>query len=273
MSALDDLEIQISASAGCSAGAVVGGVLASGTDVRDWADELSRVRTDQYWTPRSFIKLLFSFGFQKGQGISGLSDTAAAVRFLSENLLVETFQECVYPFFSVAMNLGTGESVIFRDGPLALGMMASAAIPGFYEPVEIGGQYFTDGAIIDLAPAEAICCRYDLDVLLVHHAAQHNYSSEELNRAFNGHWTMVKIMQRLVFRQRPWYATGQPRSIHRCPCGCNAIVVVVEPQLPELAWPLAGGAVDILDVAHSHAISQLQPILEALRTEPHSLIG
>jgi predicted acylesterase/phospholipase RssA len=273
MSALDELEIPVSASCGSSAGAVVGGVLASGTDVRDWADAITHVRTEQYWTPRSFFKLLFSFGFHKGQGISGLSDTAAAVRFLSENLLVETFQECVYPFSSVAMNLGTGESVIFRDGPLALAMMASAAIPGFYDPVEIGGQYFTDGAIIDLAPAEAICCRYELDVLLVHHTAQHNYSSNALEQAFDEHWTMVKILQRLVFRQRPWYATGQPRSIHRCPCGCKAIVVVVEPHLPELAWPLTGGAVDILDAAHSHAISQLQSILEALRTEPHSFIG
>lgn len=104
---------------------------------------------------------------------------------------------------------------MFHEGPLAPGMMASAAIPGFYDPVEIGGQYFTDGAIIDLAPAKAICCRYDLDVLLVHHTAQRTYSSDELERAFNEPWTMVKIMQRLVFRQRPWYATGQPRSIHR----------------------------------------------------------
>ena len=35
------LEIQVSASSGCSAGAVVGGVLASGSDVADWADAIT----------------------------------------------------------------------------------------------------------------------------------------------------------------------------------------------------------------------------------------
>lgn len=273
MSALDELDIQVRASSGCSAGAVVGGVLASGTAIDDWANAITRVRTDQYWTPRSYWQLLYNFGFCQGRGISGISDTAAAVRFLSENLLVETYQECAYPFYSVAMNVGTGESAMFHEGPLALGMMASAAIPGFYDPVEIEGQYFTDGAIIDLAPAEAICCRYDLDVLLVHHTAQHNYGPDELERALHEPWTMARILQRLIFRRRPWYATGLPRSIHPCPCGCKAIIVVVEPRLPELAWPLTSSAPIIMDTTRSHAISQLGPILESLQTNPHSLLG
>lgn len=103
MSALDKLEIKVCASSGCSAGAIVGGILASGTDVDVWADAIIRVRTAQYWTPRSFWQLLLSFGFRRGRGLGGLSETAAAVRFLSENLLVESFQDCVYPFSSVAM--------------------------------------------------------------------------------------------------------------------------------------------------------------------------
>lgn len=273
MSALEEHDIQICASSGSSAGAVVGGVLASGTDLRDWTDAITRVRTGQYWTPRSFGNLLIGFGFRKGQGISGLSDTAAAVRFLSEHLLVDTFEKCIYPFSSVAMNLGTGDSTTFDQGPLVKGMIASAAIPGFYEPVEIDDQYFTDGAVIDLGPTEAICCRYELDVLLVHHTAGYDYSTDELRIAMNEPWTMVKVLQRLVFRRRPWYATGQPRSILPCPCGCKAVVIVIEPQLPELPWPLTGGAADILDVARSNAISQLEPILEALRAEPRSLLA
>lgn len=272
MSALETLELQVSASAGCSAGALVGGVLASGSDVQDWTKAITHVRAGQYWTPSSSWRLFYGLSVNKGRGLRGLSDTTAAVRFLSERLLVKTFQECIYPFSAVAMNLGTGEKVMFNEGPLALSIMASAAMPGLYAPVEIDGQYFTDGAIIDLAPAEAICCRYDLDVLLVHHVAQRDYSSYELERAFDQPWTIVNILHRLIYRRRPWYATGEPRSIHPCPCGCKAVVVVVEPKLPELAWPLTSGAETILQAAQEHTVAQLQPILESLRAEPRALL-
>ena len=273
MSALEQLGIQITASAGCSAGAIVGGILASGSDIEEWTSTLRNVRVEQFWTPRPYWQLLFVFGLRRGQGIAGFSDTSAAIHFLAENLSVDTFEECIYPFAAIALNLGTGKSVIFREGPLAHGMMASAAVPGFYEPVQIGDQYYTDGAIIDLAPANAICCRYDLDVLLVHHTAQVNYLNEELGRAFNQPWTMAKIMQRVIFRRRPWYATGGPLSIHACPCGCKAIIVVIEPNLPDLAWPITSDAAGIIDVAHTHALSQLEPILGQLHSKPRSLLA
>jgi len=272
MAALEALGVQVSASCGCSAGAVVGGLLASGLSVQDWVKALTHVRTEQYWAPRSSWQLFYSLSVNKGRGLRGLSDTGAAVRFLSGKLLVETFQECIYPFSAVAVNLGTGEEMMFHEGPLALGMMASAAMPGLYDPVEIEGQYFTDGGVINLAPAEAICCRHDLDVLLVHHVAQRDYSSPELLKAFEQPWTILNILHRLVYRRRPWYATGQPRSIHPCPCGCKAIVVVVEPELPELVWPLVSGGASIIDAAQSHAVAQLRPILQSLRAEPRTLL-
>ena len=273
MTALDKLDVRISALSGCSAGAIVGGVLASGTSVSDWANATRNARSDRYWTPRSVVQLLYSFGFRQGRGIGGLSETAAAIRFLTENLAVRNFEECVYPFSSVAMNLGTGANTTFDEGPLAPAMMASAAIPGFYEPVEIDGQYYTDGAIIDLAPAEAICCRYGMEVLLIHHTAQHDYSTKELEQAFEEPWTIVKVLQRLIFRRRPWYATGDPRSICACPCGCGAVIVVLEPRLPELTWPIVAAAADILSAAHSNTLTQLAPVLETLRTRPRSLLS
>ena len=152
-------------------------------------------------------------------------------------------------------------------------IMASAAIPGFYDPVEIDGQYFSDGAIIDLAPADAICCRYGMEVLLVHHTAQHDYSPEELERSFMESWTIVRILQRLIFRRRPWYATGNPRSIFACPCGCRAVIVVLEPRPPQLSWPISGVAAEIIDAAHANALTQLAPILETLRDKPRSLVA
>ena len=272
MLALDALDIPIQASAGCSAGAVVGGVVASGSHIRDWAHALAHVTAAQMWTPRSPWRLLFDLGYRKGRGLSGLSDTAAAIRFLTTQLSAQTFETCQHPFVAVALNLGDAQKTIFDTGLLAPRLMASAAMPGIYEPVEIGGQYFTDGAIIDLAPAEAICCQHRLDVLLVHHVAQRDYTTSELTMAFQQPWTMLNILHRLIYRRRPWYATGGPLVVHACPCGCKAVIVVIEPTLQELAWPGTSGGEAIVEAAKSHALTQLQPLLEALNADPRSLL-
>lgn len=272
MLALDELGVPVHAAAGCSAGAVVGGVIASGSSIREWANALARITSAQMWTPRSAWQLLFDLGVRKGRGLSGLSDTTAPIRFLTEQLTARTFEECQYPFAAVALNLGTAKKTTFDTGLLAPRLMASAAMPGFYEPVEIDGEYFTDGAIIDLAPAEAICCQHELDVLLVHHVAHRNYSTAELSKTFQQPWTIVNILHRLIYRRQPWYTTGQPKGIHACPCGCKAVVVVVEPDLPELVWPVTSGGDTIIETAQLHTLAQLQPILKSLNADPRALL-
>lgn len=273
MLALDELGIPVQASAGCSAGAVVGGVVASGSKIRDWAHVLARITAAQMWSPRSPWRLLFDLGYRKGRGLSGLSDTTAAIRFLTKQLSAQTFEECQYPFAAVALNLGTVKKTIFDTGLLAPRLMASAAMPGIYEPVEIDGEYFTDGAIIDLAPAEAICCQHKLDVLLVHHVAQRHYNASELSSAFQQPWTIVNILHRLIYRRRPWYATGQSCTVHTCPCGCHAVIVVIEPELQDLVWPLTTGGDAIVGAAQSQTLAELLPLLESLTANPRSLLG
>jgi predicted acylesterase/phospholipase RssA len=85
MATLEALGIQVRASSGCSAGAVVGGVIASGANIQDWTDAITHADSEQFWTPRSALRLLYSLVFKKGHGLSGLSDTAASVRFLSKH--------------------------------------------------------------------------------------------------------------------------------------------------------------------------------------------
>ena len=272
MLALERLNIQLNATAGCSAGAVVGGVIASGTSIQDWTTAVLQASVSKYWTPLSSWQLLYNLGFKKGRGLSGLSDTAAAVDFLSRQLVSDTFEDCRYPFVAAAVNLGNGKKVLFNKGLLAPRIMASAAMPGLYEPVEIDGEYFADGAIIDLAPTDAICCQHQLDVLLVHHVANRNFSTPELKNALKNPWTIVNVLHRLIYRRRPWYETGQPLSIHHCPCGCKAAVVIIEPDLPEVTWPDRSTAETIVSLAQAHSLSQLQPVLQSLSTEPRSLL-
>jgi predicted acylesterase/phospholipase RssA len=267
--ALERLGIEVAAIAGCSAGALVGGIAASGANLHRWAETIAHVTTREYWTPDSWPQLFWRLVALKGRGYTGLSDTAAAVDFLRRNLAVQTFEECEIPFYILAMNLGRRGKVLFADGELAPRIMASAAMPVLYRPVEIDGNLYTDGAVIELAPTEAICCRHQLDVLIVHHAAAHRQGAAGLTHAMTQPWSLVEILYLLLYRQRPWYLSSDTAlSFNRCPGGCGVPIIVLEPELPDLVWPLAEGGVKVQRTAMEQVETLLRPYAENMRTNP-----
>lgn len=255
--ALEKLQISIKAVAGCSAGAIVGGIFASGARLDDWSQAITQLETKQFWTPRPLWQLLYQLVIKKGQGLLGVSDAAAAMRFLSRQLAVKTFKACRYPFHVSTVNLGSGRKALLSEGELAHAMMASAAMPFLYEPINIDGEYYTDGAIIDLSPTDAICCRHQLDTLIVHHVAQRDYTSAGLKHALTRRWSVIEVARRIVYRETPWYATGEPTSMHKCPCDCGANILVLEPRLPDLVWPITEEGKPILEAARKQAKDQL----------------
>ena len=269
--ALEELGVTIAASAGCSAGAIVGGVAASGSNINDWAQAIAKVSNNNFWKPKSLLQLLYGIFIKKGKGLTGLSENRTAIKYCAEHVTAKTFEQCNYPFYALAVNLGTGKKSIFNSGELAPRIMASAAMPLFYEPVEIYGEYFTDGAIIDLAPTDAICCRHNLDVLIVHHVSQHNYTLKSLQNALRKPWSIVEILHRIIYRSTPWYISGEPSSIHKCPCGCDVKILVIEPTLPDLFWPMTKGADAIIDSSKKQAVTEMQPILDFITNQPDQL--
>jgi predicted acylesterase/phospholipase RssA len=263
--ALARLGIPIAASAGCSAGAVVGGIAASGADLTAWSDALARVDRHRFWTPDPWPVLLWRFVARKGRGYTGLSGTETALEFCRRHLSVQTFAECRYPFHALAVSLRKGRKVMFSHGELAPRVVASAAMPILYRPVAIDGDWYCDGALVDLAPMDAICCKHRLDALLIHHvASRHTDVADIVQRE----WSMLGILERLLFRHRPWYLSEERLTFHRCPCHCGAAVVVIEPQLPELPWPATAGGSAVQAAAAAQATELLQPHLEALLTDP-----
>ncbi|MBT8117862.1 MAG: patatin-like phospholipase family protein [Gammaproteobacteria bacterium] len=181
---------------------------------------------------------------------------------------METFGECRYPFHVLAVNLGTGKKMVFSAGELAPRMTASAAMPILYDPVRIDGEYYCDGALIDFAPTDAICCHHRLDVVIVHHVSQQFGIHCDLESSLEDSWAMLEIVNRLVFRERPWYLSGEPLTLHHCPCGCGAIVVVLEPELPEMRWPITKDGDATRLRAREQAELLLAPYLDALISDP-----
>jgi len=244
MQAIQSLGIPVSASAGCSAGALIGGFIASGTPLEDWAATLAEMTSRAFWTPDSVARFIWEMTAHKGRGYPGLSDTSAALQFTRDNLAVSTFEECLYPF------------------------QASAAMPILYDPVRIDDEYYCDGALIDFAPTDAICCRHQLDVVIVHHVAQHSGIHRDLDTALKDQWAMLEVVNRLVFREQPWYLSGEPLSLHHCPCGCGAIVIAIDPDLPEMRWPVTKDGDAVQSRARGQTETLLQPYLNALKSNP-----
>ena len=61
-------------------------------------------------------------------------------------------EELAVPFQCVAASIERACEHWFADGPLVDAVLASAAVPGLLPPVEIGGEHFIDGGIVNSIP-------------------------------------------------------------------------------------------------------------------------
>ena len=269
--ALEELGIEVATIAGCSAGSLAGGIYASGTDMQQWIKNLTNVKTREYWSPDSWPLIFWKMIALKGRGYTGISDTQLAIEFIQNNLNAKRFEDCKIPFYSLAMSLTQGTKMLFSEGELAPRIMASAAMPLLYRPVEIDGQWYSDGALIEFTPTEALCCKHDLSAVIVHHTAAHRYGAGGLSRALTQPWTLIEILYLLLYRQRPWFLSNQALSFTHCPGGCGAPVIVIEPDLPELSWPLHVGGLEMLATAKAQTLALLQPHLNTIKAAPGKL--
>ena len=65
---------------------------------------------------------------------------------------VRDFSDMEVPLRVVTTDLDTGEEVVLVAGPIGHALLASAAIPGMFPPVELDGRRLVDGAVVNLVP-------------------------------------------------------------------------------------------------------------------------
>jgi NTE family protein len=63
-----------------------------------------------------------------------------------------TFADLRVPFAAVAMDIATARPHVVRDGPLLPALLASAAIPGIFPPVQLGSLLLYDGGLVANVP-------------------------------------------------------------------------------------------------------------------------
>jgi NTE family protein len=71
---------------------------------------------------------------------------------LAEALPVSRIEDLAVPFQCVAASIERASEHWFADGPVVDAVVASASVPGLLPPVEIGGEHFIDGGIVNSIP-------------------------------------------------------------------------------------------------------------------------
>jgi NTE family protein len=126
--------------AGCSAGALVGGMYAAGKleEFKDWICHLDRV--DVF----SLMDFTFSSrGFIKGEKVY------TALKKVVKDCQIEDFQ---IPFSCNAVDYKSGKEVIFRSGSLYAAIRASGSIPTVFQPAKIHKLELIDGGVLNPVP-------------------------------------------------------------------------------------------------------------------------
>jgi NTE family protein len=63
-----------------------------------------------------------------------------------------TFADLEVPLQVVAAAVERAAERVFAEGPLVPAVLASAAVPGFFPPVEIDGEHYIDGGVVNSIP-------------------------------------------------------------------------------------------------------------------------
>lgn len=140
--ALREAGVQIDAVAGTSAGALVGVMVAADCSV----DEMLT-----FWTETN------AFGFQRLAGtVSGLFDPKSYIPDLTKFIPYECFEELPKQLTVAVTAMVKGEVEYVSSGPLWPMVLASATFPIVFTPIEVDGELYMDGGIVDNLPAGAI---------------------------------------------------------------------------------------------------------------------
>ena len=164
MQAANRLGIKPVAITGCSAGALLGALWATGLPEETIRSTVLASSVRDILDPPSIRELTI--------GPMGLASGRRMERMLDRALTVHSFEECSIPFAVTAFDLSDGELKVIDSGPLARGVRASASLPGLFCATEINGHLYWDGAVAEKAPMAPIISRDDVDTVIVSYLAR-----------------------------------------------------------------------------------------------------
>ena len=145
--ALEEHGIVPSHIAGTSAGAIVGALYAGGCS---WQEILDFFKKTELFSLNNYAK-----------GKPGFLDTEKFYDQFKTYLPHDSFDSLKIPLYITATNLLDGTLHTFHNGELIKPILASAAVPGFFAPVQMADGYFVDGGTLNNFPVDLIRAQCD----------------------------------------------------------------------------------------------------------------
>lgn len=151
---LKENNIQVDYISGCSMGAVIGGVYASGADIDD-IEKFARTVKQSSIIDLS-ITPLHGNGFIKGD---------AAYKLIKQFVKCDDTKDTVIPFCCLTVDLLSGKLVVLKEGNLMNNIYASMAIPIAFQPIRIDDMLCVDGGTLCRVPVGA-AKQFNADVVI-----------------------------------------------------------------------------------------------------------
>lgn len=164
--------------AGCSMGAVVGGIYAAGKldEYRRWIESLD------YLDVLRLVDVSFKLGAIRGEKVFG------QIRKIVGEINIEDLR---IPYTAVATDLTNQQEIWFQEGCLHQAMRASAAIPSLFTPVVQGNRTLVDGGLLNPLPIVPVVSSH-CDLII----------AVNLNATNQNHYTLPVIERPAAFRLR-----------------------------------------------------------------------
>lgn len=135
---------------GASAGSIIGTLYASGKSI----DEILGIVHD--------ANLFKIFRFVTLGLTGGLANLNYLRDILSQELQTHDFAALPSKLFVCVSNINKGKWSIIKDGNIIDAVVASSSIPLVFEPVEIRGELYVDGGLLNNFPIEPLLVECDM---------------------------------------------------------------------------------------------------------------
>ena len=211
---LERNRVPVDCVAGTSMGALVAGAWAAGLSPAAMRAALGAVDWNEMFidnpeyaelSPRSKqLARRFLPGSESGVMTDGVKYQSGVVTgqkiklFLNQlvraNQGERNIEDLPLPLSIIATDIGNGERVVFRDGPLSQAMRASMSVPGLLAPVDYRGRKLVDGGLVDNLPVAEVRARCQADVVIAVNVGTPLLRAEEVGSLITVSAQMIAIL-------------------------------------------------------------------------------
>jgi NTE family protein len=149
LKALAEAQIRPDIVVGTSIGALNGAFVAADPDGA--ASRLSRLWNGEVMR-EAFRETLWSRAVRLARSGTHLHAIEPLRQRLTQALPAADFAGLKLPLHCVAASIERASAVWFSSGPLVPAVLASCAVPGLLPPVEVDGEHYFDGGLVDSIP-------------------------------------------------------------------------------------------------------------------------